>query len=134
MALRVKALCVALLCVGCSGGRDKLLADLQSARPEERALAVKKLAEQKNPDDLGLFTQAARDPVAIVRAEAIAALGSSQDPRVVDLLGELLSDDDEVVQASAAKALAQVGNDKARSYLMLQYGRRGRPTRIAIVQ
>ena len=127
--------CLALaLLTACSGGRDKLLADLQSARPEERALAVKKLAEQKNPDDLGLFTQAARDPVGIVRAEAIAALGSSQDPRVVDLLGELLSDDDESVQAIAAKALAQVGNEKARSYLMLQYGRRGRGTRMAIVQ
>lgn len=133
-AVLLASACTVLLASGCSGGRDKLLADLQSARPEERALAVKKLAEQKNPEDLGLFTQAARDPVAIVRAEAIAALGSSQDPRVVDLLGELLSDDDEAVQASAAKALAQVGNDKARSYLMLQYGRRGRGTRMAIVQ
>jgi HEAT repeat protein len=118
----------------CSGGRDKLLADLQSARPEERALAVKKLAEQRRADDLILFTQAAHDPVAIVRAEAIAALGSSEDSRVVDLLGELLSDDDEMVQARAAMALAQVGNDKARGYLMLQYGRRGRGTRAAIVQ
>src|SRR5947207_14302409 len=106
---------------GCSGGRDKLLADLQSSRPEERALAVKKLAEQHRADDLILFTQAARDPVAIVRGEAIAALAASEDARVVDILGELLSDDDETVQARAAMALAQVGNDKARAYLMLQY-------------
>jgi HEAT repeat protein len=118
----------------CSGGRDKLLADLQSPRPEERALAVKKLAEMNRSDDLVLFTQAARDPVGIVRAEAINALGASQDARVVDLLGELLSDDDEAVQARAAMALAHVGNDKARGYLMLQYGRRGRATRQAIVQ
>jgi HEAT repeat protein len=134
MTPRGLALCAAALFVACSGGRDKLLADLQSARPSERALAVKRLAEQHNADDLVLFTQAARDPVAIVRAEAIAALGTSNDPRVVDLLGELLSDDDDAVQARAAMALAEVGNDKARSYLMLQYGRRGRGTRQAIVQ
>lgn len=134
MTPRGFALFSAALLSACSGGRDKLLADLQSARPEERALAVKKLAEQKHPEDLVLFTQAARDPVAIVRAEAIEALGSSEDPRVVDLLGDLLSDDDDAVQTRAAKALAHVGNDKARSYLMLQYGRQGRTTRQAIVQ
>ncbi|MBK7860437.1 MAG: HEAT repeat domain-containing protein [Archangiaceae bacterium] len=134
MTARAFCLCTVAMLTACSGGRDKLLADLQSARPEERALAVKKLAEQHHADDLVLFTQAARDPVAIVRAEAIEALGSSEDPRVVDLLGDLLSDDDDQVQTRAAKALAQVGNDKARSYLMLQYGRRGRNTRQAIVQ
>ncbi len=134
MTPRGVALFVALALSACSGGRDKLIADLQSPRPEERALAVKKLAEQKHSEDLVLFTQAARDPVAIVRAEAIDALGASEDSRVVDLLGELLSDDDEAVQARAAMALAHVGNDKARGYLMLQYGRRGRATRQAIVQ
>jgi HEAT repeat protein len=123
-----------LILTACSGGRDKLLAELQSPRPEERALAVKKLAEMNRSEDLVLFTQAARDPVGIVRAEAINALGASQDSRVVDLLGELLSDDDDAVQARAAMALAHVGNDKARGYLMLQYGRRGRGTRQAIVQ
>src|SRR3954471_2114676 len=134
MTPRAWALCTSVLLTACSGGRDKLLADLQSTRPEERALAVKKLAEQHHAEDLVLFTQAARDPVAIVRAEAIEALGTSDDPRVVDLLGDLLSDDDDAVQTRAAKALAHVGNDKARGYLMLQYGRRARGTRQAIVQ
>ncbi len=119
---------------GCSSGRDKLIADLQGARPEVRALAVKKLAEKFNPDDVSLFTQAARDPVAIVRAEAMAALGKSQDPRVVDLLGEALADTDEQVQLAAAASLATIKTDKARSYLTLQYSRRGRSTRTAIVQ
>jgi HEAT repeat protein len=134
MTSRGLAFLAALALCACSGGRDKLLADLQSPRPDERALAVKKLKEMNRSDDLVLFTQAARDPVAIVRAEAIDALAASQDTRVVDLLGELLSDDDEAVQARAAMALAHVGNEKARSYLMLQYGRRGRATRQAIVQ
>ncbi|AGC45374.1 HEAT repeat-containing PBS lyase [Myxococcus stipitatus DSM 14675] len=122
------------LVVGCNGSRDQLLADLQSPRPEVRALAVKKLAGQNNADDLILFTRAAKDLAAIVRAEAAVALGESQDPRVVDLLGELLEDSDEEVQGRAAMALSKVKNDKAKAYLMLQYGRRGRTTRQVIVQ
>ncbi|MCY1078081.1 HEAT repeat domain-containing protein [Archangium lansingense] len=123
-----------LVSAGCSGSRDQLLADLQSPRPEVRALAVKKLAEDARPDDLSLFTRAAKDMASIVRGEAAAALGKSQDPRVVDLLGELLEDSDVDVQGQAAMALAQVKNDKAKAYLTLQYGRRGRQTRQVIVQ
>ncbi|HYO51990.1 HEAT repeat domain-containing protein [Archangium sp.] len=123
-----------LVTAGCSGSRDQLLADLQSPRPEVRALAVKKLAEAARPDDLALFTRAAKDMASIVRGEAAAALGKSQDPRVVDLLGELLEDSDVDVQGQAAMALAQVKNDKAKAYLTLQYGRRGRKTRQVIVQ
>lgn len=125
---------LALLLVGCSGGRDKTLAELQSTRPEVRALAVKRLSEKFEADDVSLFSQAARDPVAIVRGEAMTALGKTQDPRVVDLLGEGLADADELVQQSAAAALASFKTDKARSYLTLQYSRRGRTTRVAIVQ
>lgn len=125
---------VAAFALACGGSRDKLLADLQSPRPQDRALAVKKLAEQENPEDLVLFTRAAKDVASIVRGEAAEALGKSHDPRVVDLLGELLEDPDEDVQARAAMALAQVKNDKSKAYLTVQYGRRGRPTRMAIVQ
>jgi len=127
-------LLVLALVLGCNGSRDLLLADLQSPRPEVRALAVKKLAGQGNADDLVLFTRAAKDLAAIVRAEAAVALGESQDPRVVDLLGELLEDSDEDVQGRAAMALSKVKNDKAKAYLTLQYGRRGRATRQVIVQ
>ncbi len=119
---------------GCDGGRDQLLANLQSVRPEERATAVRKLAEKSRPEDLVLFTRAAKDAAPIVRAEAAAALGQSQDARVVDLLGELLGDADENVQGKAAMALAQIKSDKARSYLTMQYARRGRSTRSAIVE
>jgi HEAT repeat protein len=126
-------LCLALA-LGCQGNRDQLLADLQSPRPEVRAEAVKSLAKQGNADDLVLFTRAAKDMASIVRGEAAAALGESQDPRVVDLLGELLEDADEDVQARAAMALAKVKNDKAKAYLILQYGRRGQKTRKVIVQ
>ncbi|QRN92964.1 HEAT repeat domain-containing protein [Archangium violaceum] len=123
-----------LVNAGCSGSRDQLLADLQSPRPEVRALAVKKLAEEARPDDLALFTRAAKDMASIVRGEAAVALGKSQDARIVDLLGELLEDSDVDVQGKAAMALSQVKNDKAKAYLTLQYGRRGRQTRQVIVQ
>jgi HEAT repeat protein len=135
MRIRVRPLFVALtLLVGCNGNRDQLLAEIQDPRPEIRAAAVKKLAAQNNADDLVLFTRAAKDLSAIVRGEAASALGESQDPRVVDLLGELLEDPDESVQGQAALALAKVKNDKAKAYLTLQYGRRGRATRKVIVQ
>lgn len=137
MRIRVRPLFLALtLLVGCNGNRDQLLAEIQDPRPETRAAAVKKLAAQNNADDLVLFTRAAKDLSGIVRGEAAAALGESQDARVVDLLGELLEDPDEAVQAQAALALAKVknNNDKAKAYLTLQYGRRGRATRQVIVQ
>lgn len=132
--LLAAACLVAVALSACSGGRDKTLAELQSPRPEVRALAVKRLAEKFESDDVSLFSQAARDPAAIVRAEAMAALGKTQDPRIVDLLGEALADPDEQVQQRAAAALASFKTDKARSYLTLQYSRRGRTTRTAIVK
>jgi cellulose synthase operon protein C len=128
------AVLVPVFAASCSGGRDKTLADLQSARPEVRALAVKRLSEKFETEDVSLFSQAARDPVSIVRAEAMTALGKTQDARIVDLLGEALADPDEQVQQAAAAALASFKTDKARSYLTLQYSRRGRTTRMAIVQ
>ncbi|MBL8917250.1 MAG: HEAT repeat domain-containing protein [Myxococcaceae bacterium] len=134
MSARGIVLILSLWLAACPGGRDKWLAQLQSPRPDERAIAVKKLAERFDADDLPLFTQAARDPVGMVRAEAMAALGKSADPRVVDLLGEALGDPDEDVQAAAARSLAVIRNDKARGYLTLQYSRRGRSTRLVIVE
>src|SRR5437588_4566284 len=107
-----RALCALALAAlfgltACNGSHDKLLADIQSPRPEERALAVKKLAEQAKPEDLAVFTLSAKDPSALVRGEAVSALGKSQDPRVVDLLGDSLADPEEEVQAKAAMALAE---------------------------
>lgn len=134
MCRRALVALVAVSIAGCSGGRDKTLADLQSPRPEVRALAVKRLADRFEADDVSLFSQAARDPASIVRAESMTALGKTQDSRVVDLLGEALADADEQVQQRAAAALASFKTDKARSYLTLQYSRRGRSTRMAIVQ
>lgn len=134
MPVRGTIAAVVLLFAACPEGRDKWIAQLQSPRPDDRAIAVKKLAEKFDSDDLSLFTQAARDPVGMVRAEAMGALAKSNDPRVVDLLGEALGDPDDDVQVAAARALAVIRNDKARGYLTLQYSRRGRSTRQVIVE
>jgi HEAT repeat protein len=122
-----------LLLAACPGGRDALLADLLSDRPERRALALHKLGEQGRESDLVLFTRAAHDPASIVRGEAATALGHSGEPEVAPVLSELVEDSDEAVQAKAVAALAKIPGDKPRAYLILQYPRRGRATREAIV-
>jgi len=126
--------CVVQLGPRLSKDRTQLIAQLQSPRPEERAIAIKKLAAQNRAEDLVFFTAGAKDLSAMVRGEAANALGASADPRVVDLLGELLADPDEQVESKAAMALAHFKSDKARAYLTLQYGRQGRSTRTAIIE
>lgn len=132
----VAAATVCIVLFGPNLGKDRtqLIAQLQSPRPEERALAIKKLAAQNRAEDLVFFTAGAKDLSAIVRGEAAHALGQSADTRVVDLLGELLADPDEQVESKAALALAHFKSDKAKAYLTLQYSRQGRSTRLAIVE
>jgi HEAT repeat protein len=95
---------------------------------------LKKLSEQGKPEDLVLFLQAAKDPAAAVRAVAAESLGASREPRVADALADLLLDSDEAVQGRAAMALGELRTEKAKAYLVAQFGRRGRSTRHAIVQ
>jgi HEAT repeat protein len=101
---------------------------------EERAIAVKRLADLGKASDLVLIRHAAQDPAPSVRAEAAAALGRRREQGAADLLAELLRDPDEAVQASAATALAEIGGEKARAYLVVRYGQAGRSIRRAIVQ
>ena len=77
----VLALGAGLCLWGCSGGRDRWIAELQNNRPEQRALAVKKLAEHFSDDDLVLFTQAARDPVAHRARRGHRRAGQQRRPR-----------------------------------------------------
>jgi HEAT repeat protein len=114
--------------------RDRLPSKLQSARPKERAAAVKALAETDSPKDAVLVYRAAKDPSPVVRSEAAAALGRRRDDGSVEILAELLEDADEGVQASAAMAIAQLSGEKARQPLEARYARAGRATRRAIVR
>jgi len=128
------AACAAVVGLGCDRDREKILADLQSPRPADRLSALKKLSDQGKPDDLVLFLRAAKDPAAAVRAAAAQSLGLSREPRVADVLMDLLADADEGVQGRAAMALGELRTDKAKAYLLSQFPRRGRSTRHAIVQ
>ncbi len=123
-----------ILAVSCDRDREQLLASMQSTQPQERAHAVQKLAEQGRAEDQVLFIRAAKDPAPLVRAAAAVALGSGQDPRVVDLLADLINDPEEQVRGKAALALGVARTEKAKAYLLAAYGRRGRATRQQIVE
>src|SRR5712664_3511703 len=125
------ALLAAALSLACDKSRETLLAGLQSPRPSDRVWALKKLSEQGRAEDVVLFLRAARDPAAAVTAESLGVTG---EPQVVDALSDLLLDSDEAVQGKAAMALGELRTEKAKAYLLAQFGRRGRSTRHAIVQ
>ncbi len=131
---RLRLLACGILAVSCDRGREQLLVSMQSAQPQERARAVQRLAEQGRAEDLVLFIRAAKDPAPLVRAAAAVPLGASQDPRVVDLLSDLINDSEELVQGKAAMALGVVRTEKAKAYLLVAYGRRSRATRQQIVE
>jgi HEAT repeat protein len=118
----------------CDTERDRLLAQFQSARPEERASAVKNLADLGGAKDIVLILQAAKDPAPIVRAEAAAGLGRRRDESAIDVLAELLQDPDESVEESAATAMAQLRGEKVRGYLAARYVRSGGSMRRVIVE
>lgn len=130
----LRLLACGILAVSCDRDREQLLASLQSTQPQERARAVQKLAEQGRAEDGVLFIRAAKDPAPLVRAAAAVALGSSQDPRVVDLLADMINDPEELVRGKAALALGVARTEKAKAYLLAAYGRRGRATRQQIVE
>jgi len=123
-----------LLGAGCSGDRDRLTQDLKSDHPEIRAGALHKLAELHASQDLPSFIAKSTDLAPMVRKASAEALGSTLDPRAVDVLGTLLGDPDDEVQAAAARALAKIPGEKASGYLLNNYARRGTATRAAIAE
>ena len=116
----------------CDDERKTLLGQLQSARPEERATAIRKLGERGKQDELALLLKAAKDQASIVRAEAATGLGLSRDPRVIDVLGELLADPEQRLQR--LRRWRWVTQErKGQGLPHGQYGRSGRTTREAVV-
>jgi HEAT repeat protein len=127
------ALAIAACLAGCQREHSRLLKEIEPpARSELRALALARLAEMGREDDFHLFLKAAQDPSAVVRRAAAGALGGSGDSKAIDMLGELLSDADDEVQALAAKGLARFNTEKARAYLLSAYGRQDASARAAI--
>ncbi|MFN0062817.1 MAG: HEAT repeat domain-containing protein [Myxococcaceae bacterium] len=133
---RLAQICAWLVClagIACGRSRGELLAFLESDQPELRAQAVRELAQRAVSDDLILFTHAAHDPSALVRAETTQALAKLRTKGAIDLLGELLSDGDTRVQLRAAEALSRFeGDRRAQAYLVSRFQRATRDARAAI--
>lgn len=126
-------LALAACLFGCQREHSRLLKEIEPpTRAELRALALTRLAEIGREDDFHLFLKAAQDPSAVVRRAAAGALGGSGDSKAIDMLGELLSDADDEVQALAAAGLARFNTEKARAYLLSAYGRQDASARAAI--
>ncbi len=90
---RVDLIVAALLILGssCDASRDKLLLQLQSARPAERAAAVRNIARRGNVEDVALFRRAAVDPSAVVSLRAYAREGDTLVVVRLDRLGRSLA-------------------------------------------
>ncbi|MDR0965533.1 MAG: HEAT repeat domain-containing protein [Myxococcales bacterium] len=125
------ALCLSAAC----GEREQLReAASKAERPEQRALALQKLAKDPTPNDYALFFQATRDPSATVREVAIEHLHLDDGPRIPDLLGALLDDPVPEVQTYAIKGLLHRLTPKKLAYLRNAYARKGTATRRLIGQ
>ena len=98
--LGVSLLAFTILLAACNGGRDKLIADLQSSRPEERANAVKKLRAA----DVRVSIFIDPDPAQVAESRAVGAeaieinTGGYSDASGADRPARL----EEVRQAAAA--------------------------------
>lgn len=134
LGLGSAALALSLLLPACHGDREQLGRDLKSERPEIRAGALRRLAELHDEQDLPVFIARSQDASSGVRRTAAEALGGTGSPHAVDVLGTLLSDPDEDVQAAAAQSLAKFPGEKAHGYLMSAYARRGTAARAAIAK
>lgn len=130
----IRAALALLAVAGCDRERDRLIADLENPRPELRASALARLSAMEREEDLPHVLRRTSDTSAMVRRTAAEALGRTTDLRAIDVLGDLLGDSDDDVQAAAAASLARFKSDKARAYLLTAYGRRGPQTRAAIVR
>ncbi|MBU1053156.1 MAG: HEAT repeat domain-containing protein [Proteobacteria bacterium] len=65
-----------------------------------------------------IFKKSLKDPSVQVRASSVAALGRSEDDRVVDLLIEATLDSDDTVKTNAITALGQFRNEKILDSLL----------------
>ncbi|HBB33788.1 MAG TPA: PBS lyase [Cyanobacteria bacterium UBA8803] len=75
------------------------------AQEESKALAVKSLAHIRHPETIVPLLSVVKDPLPTIRATAIEALSSFQDPRIPPVLIDALKDTAVLVRKEAAIAL-----------------------------
>jgi len=83
---------------------------LRSPLAAERERALKSLFTNPRPELLDDVIDDAQDRHSYTRATAIFALGAYPGERTVELLRRLLDETDRVIQSSAAKSLARIGD------------------------
>jgi HEAT repeat protein len=98
--------------------RDELLAELQSADENARAVAAQQLSLHPVKESVDALTKLViHDPESSVRAAAVASLGSIDHESVFApvLLG--LADESRFVRAAAARTLTSLHFDRAEAYV-----------------
>jgi HEAT repeat protein len=79
-----------------------------------KRLALKKLAEMSSKSAIPAIVRVLDDPLPELRLEAALALGRLEATAAVDRLADLLESDSEIsVRRGAARALGQIGSEKA---------------------
>lgn len=111
MGAKVKA----LYALGRIGGEEVLPPLVYCAsRPEDdiRSVAVEMLGVLALPGAIPTIRERLADPVPAIRAKAIAALGSFNDPSLAPLLIPFLDAGDGFLDAEAALSLSRIGGGK----------------------
>lgn len=93
-----------------------LVAKLKDPEPMNRLAAVEGLAGLDHPRVLEALARATRDPD--VQKEAVAAIGASDDPRVVKVLVAVLAQGGAGARATAAELLGGKGGERAGTALI----------------
>jgi HEAT repeat protein len=112
--------------VACRGSVD-------SASPDRRAAAVRRLSAEPGDGPVPALLVAQRDPSALVRRAAAEALAERKGPHAAESLGAMLGDVDAGVATAAAMGLAHLGDLPAsRAALVEGYAVASPPGRAAI--
>ena len=88
-----------------------------------RPYAVRSVAESALPEEAARFEELLEDPIAPVRAAAIAALGRLERRSAIDAIAARLSDEDDRVRRAAAEQLVAWGRPSALWWLVEEYRR-----------
>ncbi|MFZ2958145.1 MAG: HEAT repeat domain-containing protein [Candidatus Ozemobacteraceae bacterium] len=99
---------------------DASLCDLfASTDPKVRFEGLKRALTKPSPETLLLVRQGyEQEPVAVLKASFVIALGRLGSEDEIDLLGHALEDTDSRIRANAVEALASIGSEKAFLHLI----------------
>jgi HEAT repeat protein len=95
----------------------EVLRDLDSGDPRLRDLAVRVLADRRNPAAVAPLLQRLQDPDPEVAERAVGALAQLADPRAVGPLIELTRRREGPFVAQIVRIIGDIGGPEAEAYL-----------------